>query len=56
MSFSPLAVRRMRALAPHVPTVFLFEMLTPGIRDGRPPFGAQILGPSVAACAPTPNL
>ena len=56
MSFSPFAVRRMRALAPHVPTVFLFELLTPGIRDGRAPFGAQTLGPSVAALRARPEL
>ncbi len=56
MSFSPFAVRRMRALAPHVPTVFLFEMLTPGLRDGRTPFGAQTLGPSVAALRANPEL
>jgi glycerophosphoryl diester phosphodiesterase len=49
MSFSALAIRRFRALAPTLSTVFLFEVVAPGIRDGRPPFGARILGPSVAA-------
>jgi glycerophosphoryl diester phosphodiesterase len=49
MSFSPLAVRRVRLLAPAVPTAFLFELAPPGARAGRPPFGASILGPSVGA-------
>jgi glycerophosphoryl diester phosphodiesterase len=56
MSFSPLALRRMRMLAPTLPTVFLFELATPGVRDGRLPFGARILGPGLAALKARPEL
>lgn len=47
MSFSAFAVRRMRELAPRVETVWLTEFATPGLRDGRLPFGAKIAGPSI---------
>ena len=56
MSFSPLAVRRMRALAPELPTVFLFEFAPPAVRDGRVPFGATLLGPGVKAVRARPDL
>ncbi len=56
MSFSPLALRRVRALAPQLPTVFLYELAPPAIRDGRPPFGAQILGPGLAVVRARPEL
>jgi glycerophosphoryl diester phosphodiesterase len=56
MSFSPLAVRRMRALAPEVPTVFLFEFAPPAVRDGRVPFGATLLGPGLKAVRARPDL
>jgi glycerophosphoryl diester phosphodiesterase len=56
MSFSPLAVRRMRTLAPDVPTVFLFEFAPPAVRDGRAPFGASLLGPGVKAVRARPDL
>jgi glycerophosphoryl diester phosphodiesterase len=36
--------------------VFLFELTTPGVRDGRPPFGAGILGPGVGAVRARPEL
>jgi glycerophosphoryl diester phosphodiesterase len=49
MSFSPLAVRRMRVLAPDVSTVFLFEVAAPSVWRGRPPAGADLLGPGIKA-------
>jgi len=47
MSFSPLAVRRIRRLAPQVPTVLLLEFLPPGLRAGLLPFGTPIGGPGI---------
>ena len=56
MSFSPLALRRMRILAPAVPTAFLFDLGVPAVRDGRAPYGASVMGPSVRALAARPEL
>ncbi len=56
MSFSPFAIRRVRSLAPKLATVFLFEVGPPGVRDGRTPFGAPILGPEVDAVRAHPEL
>lgn len=47
MSFSQLAVRRVRNLAPTLPTVLLFESMPVLYRDGSLPFGAGIAGPGV---------
>jgi glycerophosphoryl diester phosphodiesterase len=47
MSFSALAVRRTRRLAPLLPTVMLMDMLPAGLRGGRLPFGSRIGGPAV---------
>jgi glycerophosphoryl diester phosphodiesterase len=47
MSFSPLAVRRVRDLAPKLPTVLLFESVPVLYRDGTLPFGARVAGPSI---------
>ncbi len=47
MSFSPMALRRLRALAPGVPTVLLLERLAPWWRDGRLPAGVTAAGPSI---------
>ena len=47
MSFAALALRRVRALAPQVPTVYLLEVLPPGVGRGRLPFGARIAAPSI---------
>jgi glycerophosphoryl diester phosphodiesterase len=47
MSFAALALRRIRALTPGVPTVYLLEILPPGVGRGRLPFGAGIAGPSI---------
>jgi glycerophosphoryl diester phosphodiesterase len=47
MSFSPIALRRVRQLAPELPTVMLLELLPPGLRNGRLPFGSTIGGPGI---------
>jgi glycerophosphoryl diester phosphodiesterase len=56
MSFSPLALRRVHQIAPALPTAFLFEVAPPGVRDGRPPLAAHILGPSVNAVRTRPEM
>jgi glycerophosphoryl diester phosphodiesterase len=56
MSFSPLAVRTVRGLAPELEAVFLYEVASPRVRDGRPPFGAGILGPGVGALRAHPEV
>jgi glycerophosphoryl diester phosphodiesterase len=56
MSFSPLALRRVRTLAPDVPTVFLFDVAAPSVWQGRAPAGADLLGPSVRAVRNRPEL
>ncbi|GGK32871.1 glycerophosphoryl diester phosphodiesterase [Pilimelia terevasa] len=56
MSFAPSAVRRVRQLLPGVPTVQLLDLLPPGLRTGRVPFGAPIAGPSVALLRSRPGL
>lgn len=47
MSFSQLSLRRMRVLAPRVPTVFLMERVPLRFRDGDLPFHACVAGPSM---------
>jgi glycerophosphoryl diester phosphodiesterase len=56
MSFSPLVMRTVRALAPGLPTVFLYEFAPPRIRDGRAPFGAQIVGPGLGVVRARPDV
>jgi glycerophosphoryl diester phosphodiesterase len=56
MSFSALAVRRIRYLAPVLPTVLLLELLPPGLRLRRLPFGARIAGPSIELVRARPGL
>ncbi|GAB3950155.1 hypothetical protein GCM10027614_50150 [Micromonospora vulcania] len=56
MSFSPLAVRRVRELAPTLPTVLLLEVLPPWLRLGRLPFGARIAGPGIGLVRARPQL
>ncbi|MGI5212707.1 glycerophosphodiester phosphodiesterase [Plantactinospora sp. CA-290183] len=56
MSFSPLAARQIRRLAPRLPTALLLEMLPPGVRRGRLPFGARIAGPSTHLLRARPRL
>lgn len=47
MSFSQLSLRRMRQLAPRLPTVFLMERVPLRFRDGTLPRGVRIAGPSI---------
>lgn len=47
MSFAPTAVRRVKLLAPDVPTVLLLERFTPLRRDGVLSSGAAIAGPGL---------
>lgn len=47
MSFSQSAVRRMRGLAPSVPTVLLMERVPLRFRNGSLPYGVPIAGPSI---------
>jgi glycerophosphoryl diester phosphodiesterase len=56
MSFAALAVRRIGRLAPKLPTVYLIEVLPPGVGRGRLPFGAAIAGPRVGLLRTRPNL
>ncbi len=56
MSFSALALRRMRMLTPGVPTVYLMEFLPPGVARGRLPFGVRIAGPNVGLARARHNL
>jgi glycerophosphoryl diester phosphodiesterase len=56
MSFSPLALRKVRALAPELPTVLLLEVLPPGLRPGRLPFGVRAAGPSMRLVRARPAL
>lgn len=56
MSFSALAIRRIRRLAPRLPTVLLLELIPPGLRVARLPFGTRIAGPSVGLVRARPGL
>jgi glycerophosphoryl diester phosphodiesterase len=56
MSFSPLALRRIRELAPGLPTVLLLEILPPALRLGRLPFGARVAGPGIGLLRRRPAL
>jgi glycerophosphoryl diester phosphodiesterase len=47
MSFAPTALRRVKLLAPDVPTVLLLEWRLPGLRDGLLPAGVPIAGPGL---------
>lgn len=47
MSFAPTALRRVKLLAPDVPTVLLFAWRIPGLRDGMLPAGVPIAGPEL---------
>jgi glycerophosphoryl diester phosphodiesterase len=47
MSFSQLSMRRVRALAPGLPTVFLMDRVPLRFRDGSLPFRSRIAGPSI---------
>ncbi len=56
MSFAALALRRIRVQAPAIPTVYLLEILPPGVGRGRLPFGARIAGPGVSLVRSRPAL
>jgi glycerophosphoryl diester phosphodiesterase len=56
MSFSPLAVRRIRALAPALPRVQLLDLIPPGLKPSRLPFGARIAGPGLELVRRRPDL
>jgi len=56
MSFSPLAVRRVRALAPSLPRVQLMDLIPPGLKPSRLPFGARIAGPGLELVRRRPDL
>jgi glycerophosphoryl diester phosphodiesterase len=47
MSFAPTAVRRVRLLAPDIPTVLLLDRLMPQRRAGILPLGVPIAGPGL---------
>jgi glycerophosphoryl diester phosphodiesterase len=56
MSFSPLAVRRVRQLAPALPRVQLLDLIPPGMKPSRLPFGARIAGPGLELVRRRPDL
>src|SRR5262249_13368829 len=56
MSFSPFAVRRIRRLAPRLPTAMLMELLPAGLRGGRLPFGSGIGGTGIRLLRAHPEL
>ena len=47
MSFSSIALRRMRDIAPQIPVVYLMDKVPMLQRYGPLPFGAGIAGPSI---------
>ncbi|MEV5335132.1 glycerophosphodiester phosphodiesterase [Streptomyces werraensis] len=47
MSFSARSLHRVRTASPTLPTVYLMQFVTPRLRDGRLPEGADIAGPSI---------
>ncbi|QSB14960.1 glycerophosphodiester phosphodiesterase [Natronosporangium hydrolyticum] len=56
MSFAALALRRIRLLAPALPTVQLLQLLPPGLPVGRLPFGSRIAGPGIELLRARPGL
>jgi glycerophosphoryl diester phosphodiesterase len=55
MSFAPTALRRVKLLAPDVPTVLLIEWRLPGLRDGMLPAGIPIAGPGLKVLQAEPG-
>jgi glycerophosphoryl diester phosphodiesterase len=55
MSFATTAVRRVRLLAPDVPTVKLLSRLNPKRATGRMPTGVQIAGPGLHVLKEDPD-
>ena len=56
MSFSPTAIRRIRHLAPDVPTVMLIDKWAIASRTGRLPSGSSIGGPGIRVLQAFPEL
>jgi len=55
MSFASSSLRRVRGLAPAVPTVYLMERVPLRLRDGVPPGPADAVGPSLRALRALPS-
>jgi len=55
MSFAPTALRRVKLLAPDIPTVLLLERRLPGLRDGMLPAGVPIAGPGLNVLQADPD-
>jgi glycerophosphoryl diester phosphodiesterase len=55
MSFAPTAVRRVRMLAPDIPTVLLLDRLLPHRRDAMLPTGVSIAGPGLRVLQTDPK-
>jgi glycerophosphoryl diester phosphodiesterase len=55
MSFAPTAIRRVRLLAPRVPTVLLLRQLLPLRREGLLPAGVSIAGPGLRVLRSDPD-
>ncbi|MEP6851767.1 MAG: glycerophosphodiester phosphodiesterase family protein [bacterium] len=55
MSFAPIALRRVRLLAPDLPTVLLLDRLAPIRRSGELPTGTAIAGPGLAVLRQDPD-
>jgi glycerophosphoryl diester phosphodiesterase len=55
MSFAATSLRRLRSLAPTLPTVFLVNRLALRHRDGSLPAGAYAAGPSLRALRANPT-
>jgi glycerophosphoryl diester phosphodiesterase len=55
MSFATTSLRRVHALAPHVPTVYLMRRIPLRLRDGARPRGVGALGPSLPALRAHPQ-
>ena len=56
MSFAPTAIRRVRLLAPDVPTVLLFDRMLPVLRDGALPVGVAVAGPGLRVIQLDPEI
>jgi len=55
MSFATTAIRRVRLLAPDVPTVKLLDRLNPARRLGQLPSGVPIAGPGLHVLRDNPE-
>lgn len=55
MSFAPTALRRVKLLAPAIPTVLLFERMLPGLREGLLPRGVPVAGPGLRVLRADPD-